>query len=116
MISTRAPTWLRRALSRATRTLTASMSPASTGRRDSEHAGPGADIKNTARAMSIENAVECQETAARRAVVPGTEGECRLDLDADPIWWNAVAVVCAVDHKASGRDRRQPLEAVGHPI
>jgi len=60
--------------------------------------------------------VERHQAAKRRAVVPGAEGEGRLDLDADPIWRNAVAVVRAVDHKPPGRNRCQPFEALGHPI
>src|SRR5215470_10106391 len=81
-----------------------------------EHPGPGADIKNTTRVSSLENAVERHEAAARRAMMPGAEGECSLDLDADPIWRNTVAVVGAMDHKAPDGDRRQPSEAVSHPI
>ena len=84
--------------------------------RDGEHAGPAADIENAARALSIENAVEREQTALGRAVVPGAEGERSLDLDTDPIRCNAVAVVRAVDHKPPNSYRRQPCKALGYPI
>jgi hypothetical protein len=84
--------------------------------RDGQHAGPTADIEYAARALSIKNAVEGDEAALGRTVVPGAEGERGLDLDADPIRRNAVAVVRAVDHKPPNCDRRQPCEALGYPI
>jgi hypothetical protein len=48
--------------------------------------------------------------------MPGAEGERGLDLDADPIRRNAVAVVRAVDHKPPNCDWRQPCETLGYPV
>ena len=51
------------------------------------------------------NVIEREETAARRAVMAGAEGERRLDLDADTIWRHARR-----DHARRGRrsGRRRP--------
>ena len=44
---------------------------------------PQPTSSTAARPTALEQAVEMQETAARRAVMAGAEGEPRLDLDRD---------------------------------
>jgi hypothetical protein len=83
---------------------------------DGKHAGPAADIENAAWTPPVKNAVERCQAALRRAVMPGAEGEPRLDLDADPIWRDPMAVMRAVDHKPAGCDGHEPCEALRHPI
>ena len=46
----------------------------------------------------------------------GAEGERGFDFDADAVWRNAGAVVCAVHDEAAGRNGLEPDEAFGNPI
>ena len=52
---------------------------------------------------ALDNPIQRQQAAARRAVMAGAEGERRLDLDADPVRRNARAVMRAVHREAAGR-------------
>ena len=86
-----AATPLRRALALATSTATGSRSPSQTlrlqdfRRGDGEHAGAAADVEDVARPPTLQQAIEMQQAAARRAVMAGAEGEAGLDLDADVV-------------------------------
>jgi hypothetical protein len=90
--------------------------PAGARRRDGEHAAAGADVENTSGPTRLEKTVEREQTAARRAVMAGAEGQRRLDFDAGTICADARAVVAAVHDETARRDRLQPREAVGDPI
>ena len=126
MISTSAPAWLSRALVRATRTATGSMSVASTRRcraRAAAMARTPLPVPRSSRrgagctlAPGAANPVECQEAAAGGTVMAGAERERRLDLDPDPVDRNAHAVVRAVNDKAPGRDRREAGETGADPV
>src|SRR5262245_53073912 len=56
---------------------------------DRQHAGAGADVEDRTNPapwlLSLGEAIECQEAAARGAVMAGAEGKCGFDLDADAI-------------------------------
>ena len=129
--STSAPARLSRALSRAARTARASMSVASTRRRSARAAAIASTpvpvprsrmrrvrfLRGRSRALHDRSeSIERQQAAARGAVMAGAEGERRLDLDADPAWRDAGAIVRAVHDEAAGRDRLQAREALAHPI
>ena len=83
---------------------------------DGEQAGAGADIEHPLRSALFQHIGEMQETAARRAVMAGAEGERRLDLDGDFIGARAMPVVAAVHHELPGTDRGQPFKRGGDPV
>ncbi len=94
-------------------------------RRDREHPGPGADIEDAAAAppcrvrrppARLQDGVQRQQTAPGGAVMPGAEGERRLDLDADAVGRHPRAVVRAMQEEAAGFDRLQAFEAGGDPV
>src|SRR5580704_3900612 len=60
---------------------------------DGENASAGADVENPPRRLPAQftNMVEREETAARRAVMAGAEGERRFDFDADATERHAAA-------------------------
>jgi hypothetical protein len=84
--------------------------------RNGEHAGAGADIEHAPDSPGLEQAVERKEAAARCAVMAGTEGKRRLDLDADAVWRNPAAVMRAMDEETARLDGCEPLEARRHPV
>src|SRR3984957_10100199 len=57
-----------------------------------------------------------QETATRRAVMAGAEGEPRLDLDRHVIRPDTRAIVASVNEKASRPDGREAGKRVGDPV
>ena len=71
---------------------------------DGEHAGAGSDIENAPRRFLLGDGVERQQAAARGAMMAGAEGERGLDLDADAMRGNLVAVMRAVNDEAAGID------------
>ncbi len=85
-------------------------------RGDGEDAGAGAEVENALRVPPPGHPIEREETAARRAVMAGAEGERSLDFDADPVDGNFCAIVRAMNDKAAGLDRLEPGEAFGDPI
>ena len=98
------------------------MSPATTralqrlrgGKR--QDAGAGADVEHAPRALPLQRAGEGEEAAARRAVMPGAEGERRLDLDREVVRPHRRLVMDAVDEEASGPHRLQPVERGLDPV
>ena len=60
--------------------------------------------------------IEQQQAAARGAVVAGAERQRRLDLDAELVGRDPVAVMLAVDDEASGGDGDEVFEAGLDPI
>ena len=60
--------------------------------------------------------VEQQQAAPRGAVMAGAERQRRLDLDAELVGGDAVAVVLAVHDEAAGGDRDEVLEAGLDPV
>jgi len=85
-------------------------------RGDGEHAGAAADVEDLARPSALQQAIEMQQAAARRAVVAGAEGEAGLDLDADVVRPDRSAAVRAVDEEAPCPHRREAGERIGDPI
>ena len=86
------------------------------GRGNRQHAGAGAEIEHAARAPGLQDMVEQQQAAPGGAVMAGAERQRRLDLDAELVGRDAVAVVLAVDDEAAGGDRDQILEARFDPV
>ena len=70
----------------------------------------------TRRGRALQRAGKGEEAAARRAVMPGAEGERRLDLDRKVVRPDRGPVVDAVDEEASGPDRLQPVERGPDPV
>ena len=68
------------------------------------------------RTAALQQPVEMQQTAARRPVMPGAEGEPGLDLDADVAGPQLVAVMRAMDEEPPGANRLQPRQRVGDPV
>ena len=62
------------------------LAPEDFRRGDGEHAGAAADVEDLARPPALQQAVEMQQAAARRAVMAGAEGEAGLDLDRRRRW------------------------------
>ena len=100
-------------------------------RGDREHPCAGTDVEHVPFAPLAERGgtatfalvasclhqyVEGEQAAARGAVVPGAEGECRLDLNADLVHPHAGAMMRPVHDEAAGLDRREAFEALAHPI
>src|SRR5450432_848687 len=79
MVFTRPPVPLSRALSRATRTASGSMSLASTFTRNAFAAA----MASTPVTASHQHGIEQQQTAARGAMMAGAERQRGLDLDAE---------------------------------
>ena len=86
------------------------------GGGDRQHAGSRADVENAARATILQQNIQRQQAPAGGAVMPGAEGERRLDLDTDPIRRHGCAVVGTVHGEAAGENRLQPGEARCNPI
>ena len=89
------------------------------GGGDRQHAGAGADVEHVPEMPPLRQVVERHEAAAGGAVMAGAEGERGLDLDRQGIDRHpqaVVAVVAAVHHEAAGAHRRQPGEALRHPV
>src|SRR5215468_2883494 len=49
-------------------------------------------------------------------MMASAEGQRGLDLDAEPVWRRAAAIVCAVDDKAARHDRFYPEETLRDPV
>lgn len=75
---------------------------------------PDADAPNGVRTDVVTTAH--QETAARRAVMAGAEGQRGFDLDANAVRRHSIAIVRAVNEKATGRDRFQSGKTFAHPV
>ena len=78
--------------------------------------GAGAEIKHAPRLVRLQHMVKQQEAAARGAVMPGAEGQRRLDLDGKFVFRHALAVMRAMDDKAAGRHRHEIFEARLDPV
>ena len=85
-------------------------------RRDRQHAGAGADIEDAPCVPALCQHVQCQQAAARGAVMSGAESQRRFDLDADLVRADFIAVMRAVDDEASGVHRHQAAEALRDPV
>ena len=81
-----------------------------------QDAGAGADVEHAPRPLALQRAGEGEEAAARRAVMPGAEGERRLDLDRKVVRPDRRLVMDAVDEEASGPHRLQPVERGLDPV
>jgi len=86
------------------------------GRGNRQHAGAGAEIEHASRTPGLQHMVEQQQAAPRGAVMAGAERQRRLDLDAELVGRNAVAVVLAMDDEAAGGHRDQIFQARLDPI
>ncbi len=83
---------------------------------DRQHTGAGAEIEHPPRPFRPQHLVEQDEATAGGAMMPGAERQRRLDLDADPVGTDTVAVVMAVHHEATGLDRREAFKARLDPV
>ena len=84
------------------------LAPEDFRRGDGEHAGAAADVEDVARPPALQQAIEMQQAAARRAVMAGAEGEAGLDLDSDVVGLERGAVVRAMDEEAPGPTGARP--------
>ena len=66
--------------------------------------------------MRLQDVAEQHEAAAGGAVMAGAEGERRLDLDAELVRRNFVAVVLAMDDEAAGMHGNQILQRGLDPV
>jgi len=64
----------------------------------------------------LDDPIECEQAAARGAVVAGAKGEPCIDLDGDAIDPRALACMRAMHDETSGLDRRQAFAALVDPI
>ena len=116
------PTPFSRALALATATATGSMSPSQTlraqdlGGGDGEHARAAADVDHALRPAALEQAVEMQQAAPRRAVMAGAEGEPGLDLDRHVVHPDARTIVGAVYEKAPRPNGFKAGKRIGDPV
>ncbi len=89
--------------------------PQQSCRRDCKHAGAGADIEHVACAPAFRQIIEREETAARRPMMTGAEGERSLDLDADVVCSQIGTVMRAVNDEASRAHGLQSGKAFAQP-
>src|SRR5262249_534088 len=59
---------------------------------------------------------ERKQTAARAAMMPGAEGERRLDLDADTIRWHPGARMRGMHDETASQHGTEALAALADPI
>ena len=85
-------------------------------RGDGQNPCAGSDVENAPGPAAAGDSFERAETAERRAVMAGAEGERRFDLDADMVDRNLVAVVGAVHEKAPGAHGGEAGKSVLHPV
>ena len=83
---------------------------------DGQHARACADVERMAGTAALQHFHEREETAESCAVMPGAEGERRLDLDADVVCAKARAVMRAMHENAAGADGLQSRQRVLDPV
>ena len=86
------------------------------GGGDREHARAAADVEDSAWPPALEQAVEMQKAAPRRAVMAGAEGEPRLDLDRHVVRPDARAIVAPVNEKPPRPNGFQAGKRIGDPV
>ena len=78
---------------------------------------PAAYVRNRSRPHPVINQpIESLQTAQRRSMVTGPKRHCGLDAQAYLVARYFICIVCAVDEKPPGLDRRQLAPNMGHPI